>query len=64
MVAKKITTKTIKRSEYRTYLKKASEFHDIMLEAKKREKWNAVGLNLEILKLTDRFYNWVVSNIR
>jgi len=64
MVAKKITTKTIKRSEYTTYLKKVSEFYDIMLEAKKKEKWNAVGLNLEILKLTDRFYNWVVSNIR
>ncbi|KPJ55919.1 MAG: hypothetical protein AMJ42_05995 [Deltaproteobacteria bacterium DG_8] len=135
MVAKKIKTKTIKRSEYRTYLKKAGEFYDIMLQAKKREKWNAVGLNavhcaisscdamlvfyagirstsddhlavidllstsiklpdakskcgtlrkilvkksiieyenrdfiqkeaLEILKLTERFYNWVVSNIR
>ncbi|HUW23421.1 MAG TPA: HEPN domain-containing protein [bacterium] len=45
MVAKKIKTKTIKRSAYRTYLKKASEFYDIMLQAKNRKKWNAVGLN-------------------
>jgi len=45
MVAKKIKTKAIMRSEYRTYLKKATEFYDTMLQAKKREKWNAVGLN-------------------
>jgi hypothetical protein len=134
MVAKKIKTKAIRRSEYKTYLKKATEFYDTMLQAKKREKWNAVGLNavhcaisssdamlvfyggirsasddhlavidllstsiklpdvkskcetlrkilvkkstieyedrdftqkeaLEILKLTNRFYSWVVSNI-
>lgn len=135
MVAKKIKTKAIKRSVYRIYLKKAGEFYDIMFQAKKMEKWNAVGLNavhcaisssdamlvfyagihsisddhlavinllstsiklpdvkskcetlrkilvkksiieyenrdftqkeaLEILKLTERFYAWVVSNIR
>ena len=135
MVAKKIKTKAIMRSEYRTYLKKATEFYDTMLQAKKREKWNAVGLNavhcaisssdamlvfyagirsssddhlavidllstsirlpdaeskcetlrkilvkksvieyenrdftqkeaLEILKLTERFYSWVISSIR
>ena len=45
MVAKKIKTKTIRRNEYRTYLKKAGEFYDIMLQARNREKWNAVGLN-------------------
>lgn len=135
MSAKKIKTKVIERSEYRTYLKKASEFYDTMLRAKERGKWNAVGLNavhcaiscsdamlvfyagirstsddhlavidllstsiklpdvkskcetlrkilvkksvieyesrdftqkeaLEILKLTERFYSWVVSRIR
>lgn len=45
MVAKKIKTKAIQRSEYKTYLKKASEFYDMMLQAKKVGKWNAVGLN-------------------
>lgn len=45
MTAKKIETKAIERTEFRTYLKKASEFYDIMLQAKEREKWNAVGLN-------------------
>jgi hypothetical protein len=45
MAAKKIKTKVIERSEYKTYLKKASEFYDIMLQAKERGKWNAVGLN-------------------
>jgi len=135
MVAKKIKTKAIERREYKTYLKKASEFYDMMLQAKKRGKWNAAGLNavhcaisssdamlvfyagirstsddhlavidllsnsiklpdvkskretlrkilvqksiieyedrdftqkeaLEILKLTERFYSWVISRIR
>ncbi len=45
MAAKKIKTKVIERSEYKTYLKKASEFYDIMLQAKESGKWNAVGLN-------------------
>lgn len=45
MVAKKIKTKAIERSEYKNYLKKASEFYDIMLQAKEMGKWNAVGLN-------------------
>lgn len=135
MAAKKIKTKAMEGSKYRTYLKKASEFYDMMLQAKEREKWNAAGLNavhcaisssdamlvfyagirsasddhlavidllsnsiklpdvkskcetlrkilvkksiieyedrdftqkeaLEVLKLTERFYNWVVSRIR
>jgi len=135
MPAKKIQTKAIERSRYGFYLKKADEFYDIMLQAKEREKWNAVGLNavhcaiscsdtmlvfyagirstsddhlavidllstsiklpdvkskcetlrkilvkksiieyedrdftqneaLEILKLTERFYNWVVSKLK
>lgn len=45
MVAKKIKTKAVERSEYKTYLKKADEFYDTMLQAKERGKWNAVGLN-------------------
>ena len=41
------TTKTaaVPRSDYLNYLKKASEFHDIMLESLSQGKWNAVGLN-------------------
>jgi len=45
MVAKKIQTKAVERSEYRTYLKKANEFYEVMLQAKEMSKWNAVGLN-------------------
>ncbi len=45
MVAKRTKTKAVERSKYRTYLKKANEFYEIMLEAKKKKKWNAVGLN-------------------
>lgn len=45
MAAKKIKTKAIARSDYKTYLKKASEFYDTMVQAKERGKWNAVGLN-------------------
>ncbi len=45
MSAKKTKKKAIERSEYRTYLKKASEFYDTMLQADERGRWNAVGLN-------------------
>jgi len=45
MSAKKIKTKVLERSKYRTYLKKACEFYDIMFQAKERGKWNAAGLN-------------------
>jgi len=55
MVAKKIKTKAIRRSEYKTYLKKSTiEYEDRDFTQKEA---------LEILKLTDRFYSWVVSNI-
>lgn len=135
MSAKKIKTTVVERSQYKTFLKKAGEFYDMMLQAKEMGKWNAVGLNavhcaissadamlvfyegirstsdyhlevidllstsiklpdvkskcetlrkilvkksiieyedrdfnqkeaLEILKLTERFYAWVTSNIR
>jgi len=45
MSARKINTKGIQRSEYKTYLKKAGEFYDTMLQAEERKKGNAVGLN-------------------
>jgi len=45
MAARKYKTKSIERSEYRIYLKKAEEFYEIMLQAKDMGKWNAVGLN-------------------
>ena len=45
MVAKKIKTKVMERSEYKIYLKKTNEFYDTMLQAKDSGKWNAVGLN-------------------
>lgn len=45
MAAKNIKTKAIERGEYRTYLKKATEFYDTMLQAKEMDRWNAVGLN-------------------
>ena len=45
MSARKIGIKGIQRSEYKTYLKKASEFYDTMLQAEERGRGNAVGLN-------------------
>ncbi len=134
MISKKISKRTIERSAYKNYLKKASEFYEVMHKSKNLRMWNAVGLNavhcaissadallvfyagirstssdhlsvinlltssvqipeikskaetlrkilvkknlieyedrdfiqkeaLEILKLTDRFYNWIVSKV-
>lgn len=45
MTPKKINTVAIEKNRYRTYLKKASDFYDTMLNAQRLEKWNAVGLN-------------------
>jgi len=45
MSAKKIKTKVIERSKYKTYLKKATEFYETMLKTKEMGKWNSVGLN-------------------
>ncbi|HCG76839.1 MAG: hypothetical protein COZ37_01550 [bacterium (Candidatus Ratteibacteria) CG_4_10_14_3_um_filter_41_18] len=45
MPAKKIRTRTIERTEYKTYLKKATEFYETMLQAERMGRWNAVGLN-------------------
>jgi len=44
-MAKKIQIKAVERGEYKTYLKKAGEFYEVMLQAKEMSKWNAVGLN-------------------
>jgi hypothetical protein len=45
MTARKFKTASVQRSDYSTYLKKAKEFHDTMLQAQKEKRWNAVGLN-------------------
>jgi len=45
VLAKRIKTKVVERSEYRTYLKKATEFYEISYKAQEMGKWNAVGLN-------------------
>ncbi len=43
--ARHYKTKSIERSEYDIYLKKAKEFYQTMYQAEKVENWNAVGLN-------------------
>jgi len=45
MTPKKLKTKTVEKSDYKIYLKKAKDFYDTMLEARDAEKWTAVGLN-------------------
>jgi len=45
MSAKKIKTKTIEKSHYRTYLNKAEEFYETALSAQGQNNWNAAGLN-------------------
>jgi hypothetical protein len=45
MAAKKIKTQAIEQDNYRIFLKKAKDFHDIMLKAGDSEKWTAAGLN-------------------
>ena len=45
MTLKKLKTKTIEKSDYKIYLKKAKDFYDTMLEAGDTGKWTAVGLN-------------------
>jgi len=45
MPAKKIKTKTVEKSRYRAYLKKAEEFYETALSAQEPNNWNAVGLN-------------------
>jgi len=43
--ARHYKTKSVERSEYTIYLKKAKEFYQTMYQAEKAENWNAVGLN-------------------
>lgn len=45
MTPKKLKTKTVEKSDYKIYLKKAKDFYDTMLEAQGAGKWTAVGLN-------------------
>ena len=43
--ARHYKTKSVERSAYTIYLKKAKEFYQTMYQAEKAENWNAVGLN-------------------
>jgi HEPN domain-containing protein len=45
MTARRFKTTGVERSGYSTYLKKAKEFYETMLQAQKERRWNAVGLN-------------------
>ena len=45
MTPKKTKTVTAEKGDYKIYLKKAKDFYETMLEARKSEKWTAVGLN-------------------
>jgi len=45
MTAKKVKTIHVEKNDYKIFLKKARDFHDIMLKARDSEKWIAVGLN-------------------
>lgn len=44
-MTKTIKTVPVHRSDYVNHLKKAAEFHEVMLEGLSKGKWNAVGLN-------------------
>jgi hypothetical protein len=45
MTPKKIKTIDVEKSDYKTFLKKAKDFYDIMLTARNAENWTATGLN-------------------
>ena len=45
MTPRKLKIETVEKSDYRTYLKKAADFHDIMLKAFDSANWTAAGLN-------------------
>lgn len=45
MIAKKIKTVVVERSDYKIFLKKAADLYDIMLKAHDSENWMAIGLN-------------------
>ena len=44
-MAEKIKTKNEEKTKAAIYLRKAGEFHDVMLSAQATGKWNAAGLN-------------------
>lgn len=43
--ARPFKTRSMEKSEYHIYLKKAKEFYATVYQAEKAENWNAVGLN-------------------
>lgn len=45
MTPGKIKTEAVEKSDYKIFLKKARDFHDIMLTARATENWTATGLN-------------------
>lgn len=45
MTPKKIKTVNVEKNDYKIFLKKARDLHDIMLKARDTENWTAVGLN-------------------
>ncbi|MFC1590125.1 hypothetical protein ACFL42_01380 [Candidatus Omnitrophota bacterium] len=45
MTPKKIKTIAVNKSDYKIYLKKARDFHDMMQKAVDSELWTAVGLS-------------------
>lgn len=45
MTPKKLKTQAVEKSEYKIFLKKAKDFHDIMFTARDSGNWTAVGLN-------------------
>jgi len=45
MTPKKIKTIAVNKNDYKKYLKKATDFHEVMLKAIDSELWTAVGLS-------------------
>ena len=45
MIPRELKIKTVEKSDYRVYLKKATDFYDIMLKALDSANWTAAGLN-------------------
>lgn len=43
--ARQYNTRSVDKSDYSVYFKKAKEFYQTMYQAEKAENWNAVGLN-------------------
>ena len=45
MTPKKIKIEEVEKGDYKVFTKKAKDFYDIMLTAKKADNWTATGLN-------------------